>query len=188
MEEKIKEPKVPLVEPKTSSKSENEILKNLKKMSPMQMFSVVSMLLIGLTLPVTIFMALSPISPIITPATGPVSPPESPTPQVIGNMPVIITTELKPAGVGKQYRQVVEGYDIDTGDELNLQADGLPSGLTLDQCHSNVRKVNGISENKINYISCTISGRTELYGDFPVSLTLIDGFNYAQKTLNLRIQ
>jgi hypothetical protein len=161
-------------------------LQNLKNLAPMQIFSIISMLLIALTLPVTVFMALSPIRPIITPATGPVTPPDNPP--SVGHAPVIITTQLEPASLGKQYRQVVEGYDLDTEDELNFQVEGLPTEFTLDQCHSNVRKVNGISDDKINYISCSISGKTEKFGDYSVQLTLLDGFNYAQKTLNLKVQ
>lgn len=120
-------------------------------------------------------------SPTRTP-TGSPKPTPSPTPTPINNPPVITTTGLPWARVGRAYYATVTGYDVNTADILSMNVSGLPKGLSRGTCTQSV------SGGKLQ-ITCPILGKvTAKPGNYQVFVTLSDNRGgVARKTFTLRV-
>jgi len=183
-----------LQESETKKSKIDLALQNFRGLDKTQKISVASLLLLSAALIAGLSLALNPIRPRLTPASSPLTPPNSPSPTTvpsptstpIGNIPVINTFSLLSATVNKNYRVKVEGYDLDMQDELSFTATNLPAGLTLGTCNTVLKKVNNIG-NRVSYITCIISGKTSQVGKFTVMLNLSDSNNISTKYMNLEV-
>ena len=92
----------------------------------------------------------------------------TPTPiPPVNNSPVISTKFLRPARLGKRYEREIKGYDLDLADKLEFGLSGLPKGLSLGKCETEV------DSNK-NQLECEIVGRPVSRGIYLVQVVLTD--------------
>ncbi len=156
---------------------------NLKRLDRTQSASLAVLLFILLSLPLTVMLAnrqtyFKPRAQV--PTTPPITSPTSPTPTIVGSLPVITTNLLPDGYVNKMYNFRIEGYDPDKNDTLSMSAENLPLGLSLIRCKNTLKPINAIK--------CELSGKPSIQGQFSLVVNLSDNNGnktYKEFTLNI---
>lgn len=171
--------------PKIDLKAKWHVVKSLSLGQKIALLSLVVMLI---TIPLIISLMIFPLKPRITPATGPITPPDNATPTVapVGNAPIFITTTLPDAQINKNYRTTVEAYDKDAVDSLTMTFPNLDQELTVSNCKNNERGLKGV-EGKVSYITCTVSGKFKTAGQVNIQADVSDEVNTVSNIFTIHI-
>jgi hypothetical protein len=145
-----------------------------------QKISFFVLVTILVAMPIGLGIIVQPNLPFVSRAGLPATPP------VENNSPVVITTELPRAKLGRNYKADIKGQDIDLGNNLNMLVRNLPTGITLKTCMEKTAPLRG-GNAKIKEITCTIMGAPTVPGEFLVDVMLNDGKVTVTKDLPLSV-
>lgn len=157
-----------------------------KMLSRSQKFSLLGVMTPLLILPLTLYLVANSTN-IVSDASNkrvPISAPE------VNSVPVILTEELPLGSVGRNYRERIDGYDLDLTDKLDFNFSGLPEGLSVRDCRQTVRSgVADVKGGKVLYITCDIRGVVNTSGDYEITAALTDlSGAQVEKVFNLQVE
>lgn len=173
---------------------------NPKKFSPGQWISLISLVAVLLTLPLSLLVTFSqtdffqkafyPVTPPIVTPTPRVIPTVTPVPTIVvqNHSPVITTTSLSPANRYSNYWARINSYDPDLSDTPTSSISGLPAGLKQTNCTSYLKKdtITGIT---LKWFGCDISGKTTMAPqNYNIKVVVTDGHGgRAEKNFMLKV-